>query len=141
MSSDQSKATPKCRDCGAPNDPGASECWLCHRRDWHGSSRLPTSPKRAPWRMSDVMWALIALPAGLVVIGGLAFAPGLVIVVLGVVLPPFVGAEIIAKRRQNRGLPTSTTRKVAWIVALTILLPISLLVALYIAVLLTCGFG
>jgi hypothetical protein len=31
-----SKAKPelRCRDCGAPNDPGGRECWLCQRRDW-----------------------------------------------------------------------------------------------------------
>lgn len=28
------KPEPTCWDCGAANDPGASECWLCHRRDW-----------------------------------------------------------------------------------------------------------
>lgn len=28
----------KCRDCGAENDPGSSECWLCHRRDWRSDA-------------------------------------------------------------------------------------------------------
>jgi hypothetical protein len=128
-----------CRDCGAENDPAASECWLCHRRDWRGPSRLPSSPKPAPSRMDDDLFPKIALAAlGMVVLGGLAIAPGLVIGLLIVVLPPFVGAEIIAKRRQNRGLPTSTTRKVAWIVALAVLLPILLSVALTIALWLIC---
>jgi len=34
----QAHSAPKpeltCWDCGATNDPGASECWLCQRREW-----------------------------------------------------------------------------------------------------------
>jgi ribosomal protein L40E len=41
----QSKSEPKperiCRECGAPNDPDASECWLCHRRDWRSDATSP----------------------------------------------------------------------------------------------------
>ena len=49
MTSDQKpKPEPTCWDCGAPNDPGSSECWLCQRRDWrfHRGVR-PTDPERA----------------------------------------------------------------------------------------------
>ena len=33
-----SKSSLTCRECQAPNDPDASECWLCHRRDWRSNS-------------------------------------------------------------------------------------------------------
>jgi hypothetical protein len=36
MSPEKPPNSPRCFDCGAENDPGASECWLCHRRDWRG---------------------------------------------------------------------------------------------------------
>jgi len=55
-----------------------------------------------------------------------------------VVLPAWYGAEWIAQRRRDRGLQTSTTKKVAWIVALTILLPILGFASLCIAVYLLC---
>jgi hypothetical protein len=32
-----------CWDCGAANDPGASECWLCHRRDWRAAGASVTA--------------------------------------------------------------------------------------------------
>jgi ribosomal protein L40E len=138
----QAEPTPNpdltCRDCGAVNDPGATECWLCQRRDWRRPRRLPVPPKPAPSRMSDNAWPLIALTLGLVALGGVVIAPGLVIGLLIVVLPAWVGAEWIAHRRRNRGLPTSTARKVVWIVVLSILLPILLGVALFIAFWLIC---
>ena len=59
---------------------------------------------------------------------------GLVIVVL----PAWAVAEMIAHRRRNRGLPTSTTRKVVWIVVLAVVIPILLGVALFIAFWLIC---
>jgi hypothetical protein len=34
---------PTCWDCGAANDPGASECWLCHRRDWRAAGAPATA--------------------------------------------------------------------------------------------------
>ena len=127
-----------CRECGAVNDPGASECWLCQRRDWRGPARFPTSPKPAPSQMSDGAWPIIALVLGLVVVGGVAIAPGLIIVLLIFVLPAWGLAEWVAHRRRRRGLPTSATRKVAWILMLTIVLPILLGVAVFIALWLIC---
>jgi len=132
-----------CWDCGAENDPGASECWLCHRRDWHGSSRLPTSPKPAPSRMSDHEWPLIGLwlTLGLVGLGGVVLAPGLVFGLLVTVLlmlilvgSPLVGAKIIAQRR------LSTTQKVVRMAVLVVMTPIVLFVVLFIAIFLSCLF-
>jgi len=88
-----------CRECGAENDPGASECWLCHRRDWHASSRLPTSPKPAPSRMFGMVLSVNALAAlGMVVLGGLAIVAGLFIWPLLVcVLPAWAITEAIRR--------------------------------------------
>ena len=35
---------PKCRHCGATNDSGASECWLCHQGDWRETPKAPSKP-------------------------------------------------------------------------------------------------
>jgi hypothetical protein len=128
-----------CRECGATNDPGSSECWLCHRPDWHGPARSPTAPKLSPpQQMSDGAWPIIALVLGLLAIGGVAVAPGLIIVLLIFVLPAWGGAEWVAYRRRRRGLSTSAARKIGCILVLTIVLPILLCVALFIAFWLIC---
>jgi hypothetical protein len=44
----QAKPEPRCWDCGAPNDPGARECWLCHRRDWLSGGIVFPSKGGAP---------------------------------------------------------------------------------------------
>jgi nitrate reductase NapE component len=126
-----------CWDCGAANDPAASECWLCQRRNWREPPRSSMPPKPDPEPTSGNATALFGLVLGLMMLG-MAIAPGLVIGLLILVVPSWVGAEIIAHRRRNRGLPTSTTRKVVWIVVLAILLPILLSVALFIALWMIC---
>jgi hypothetical protein len=88
--------------------------------------------------MSDHGSALIGPALCLVTLGAVVIAPGLVIGLLIPVLPAWAVAEGIARRRRRRGLPISTTRKVVWIVGLTILVPILLGVALFIALWLVC---
>jgi hypothetical protein len=128
-----------CRECGAVNDPGASECWLCNRRDWRGPSPFPMSPKPAPQQQqSGGAWPIIALVLGLVVVGGVAIAPGLIIVLLIFSLPAWGIAEWIAYRRRRRGQPMSIATKAAWIVGLAIGLPVLLGVALFITVWMIC---
>ncbi len=36
----QAKPERRCWDCGAPNDPGARECWLYQRRDWRSGGTV-----------------------------------------------------------------------------------------------------
>jgi len=131
-----------CRDCGASNDRDASECWLCQCRDWRRPPRFGTSAKPAASWISDdgLKWTrpLMVVTLGLVGTGSAIIAPGLVLLLVPVVLPAWYGAEWIAQRRRDRGLQTSTTKKVAWIVALTILLPILGFASLCIAVYLLC---
>ncbi len=140
MSQAEPRPTPNltCCECGATNDPGASECWLCQRRDWRGRPRSSPAPMPAPTRLSDAAGPIIALVLGLLAIGGIAMAPGLIIVLLIFALPAWAGAEWIAHRRRRRGLPTSATRKVMWIVLLTFLFLIVVSAALFIAFWLIC---
>ena len=130
-----------CCECGATNDPGASECWLCQRRDWRGPARFPTSPNTRAFGDVRLCVGHHRARSGHGGAWGRRDRSGLVIVLLIFVLPAWGGAEWIAYRRRRRGLPTSATRKVAWILVLTILIPILLGVALFIAVWVICMSG
>ena len=126
---------PTCRDCGATNDPGASECWLCHRRALAESSILQGASQtrfiaflRRCSEPDAVRNLGGAWPGA---IGGLAAAPGLVIVLAVFGVPAWIGALIINDNRRNRGLPTSPAKTIAWIGALTILLPVAGFIAIF----------
>jgi hypothetical protein len=125
----QPRPSPKCWDCGAENDASAAECWLCQRRDWRGPAPSLFRPKGEASSDFNQATALVGLTLGLVALGAVAIAPGLVIGLLILVAPAWIGAEIIANRRRNRGMTTSTTRKVMWIVVLAILLPVAMFIA------------
>ncbi len=129
---------PTCWECGATNDPDASECWLCGRRDWHAPHRLPMPMKAEPPPTSGDGSAPVLLVLGLVALGGLAIAPGLAIGLAIFALPAWGVAEFIARRRRNRGLPTSTATKFVWIAMLTVAIPILLGLALFITIWLIC---
>ncbi len=129
---------PTCWDCGATNDPGASECWLCGRSDWHAPQRSPMPLKPGPPPTSGQGSGLVGLALALVALGATAIAPGVMFGLAVLILPAAIGAEFIARRRRNRGLPTSTTRKVAWIAVLTVLMPFLVGMALIIALLPIC---
>jgi hypothetical protein len=140
----QSKRKPKpsrkCRDCGATNDPDASECWLCGRRDWRAVSSSPaTKPDtetfdRAMW-MSSVETLLIALALAVVALGVARQAPGLGIALLILLVPAWAITEWNARSQSQ---PMSAPRKFVWIVGLTVLMPVLLVVTLLIGVFASC---
>jgi hypothetical protein len=84
------KAELTCWDCGATNDEGASECWLCHRRSWLRPPALPMVPKLAPEPSPEPSPSAglipVALALGVVGLGSLLLAPWLSIPLLIVVL-------------------------------------------------------
>jgi hypothetical protein len=131
----------ECWDCGATNDEGASECWLCQRRDWRRPPRVPMPIKPEPAPESGAGSILVGVALVLVLLGGVVFAPGLAFGMAISALPAWAVTEYIARRRRDRGLPTSTARKLVWIAVLTIIIPIVTGLALVIAVLLICRFG
>jgi len=68
MGDQKPQAEPTCRDCGAANDPAASECWLCQRRDWF-SDGVSRPAKTAGSRGVDRS----KLPvAGIIIVGAIA---------------------------------------------------------------------
>jgi hypothetical protein len=133
-----------CWDCGATNDPGASECWLCQRRNWRqspGSRPRPAVPPPRGLHSSIAGWmvliALVAVVAGLV-----RSAPGLGVVLLVCVLPAMIITEIRASRLRRQNLSMSAMEKVLWILGLTILIPVLLVVAAVTALFIYCaGFA
>jgi hypothetical protein len=61
----EAKPAPTCWDCGATNDTDASECWLCHRRDW-SVTKGSRPAKTAASREGNRFWARAAI---IIVIG------------------------------------------------------------------------
>jgi ribosomal protein L40E len=65
-----------CRECGATNDPGASECWLCQRRDWQSDgASVPTKPIVFPGGDRTGRRIAVAIVAAAVAILGLGMIP------------------------------------------------------------------
>ena len=65
------KPEPTCRECGATNDPGASECWLCHRADWFADGAkasaktgVPRGGGRSRWPIAGIMVVGVILLVG-----------------------------------------------------------------------------
>jgi hypothetical protein len=144
MSDLKPKPELKCRHCGASNDPGASECWLCQRRDWRGFTGfapepIATYPQPRGLLSTIAGWmVLIAMIAvGLAVF---QLAPGLGIIWLFFVGPAWAITEVKARRRIYRSLtPMSGIEKALWIMGLTILIPVTVIVALVVALATFCA--
>jgi hypothetical protein len=129
---------PTCWDCGAPNDPGSSECWLCQRRDWN---RYPNLRRR---RSTSERGPFSTIGGQMIVIAGIAVslalfvvAPAVGVVLLVFALPALFGTEFIAFRRRRRGEPMSLGQRVGWFLGLMVLFPI-LLIALGVAAFAVC---
>ena len=148
MSPEKPTTSLRCWDCGAENDPGASECWLCQRPDWHGPRRFPmplkpgpspasgraTAPvndaflelvvRAKPLPTSGFVTALIGLALGLVALGSFTIGPGfvfgLVILSVGVVGPPWLAGAVTKQRASRPGKPLSALGKVVWVLGLSI---------------------
>jgi hypothetical protein len=129
-----------CWSCGAPNDVGSSECWLCQRRDWN---RYPGIRRRLAPAPSG-RGPLSTIGGWMVLIAGIGVALGIVVaappVAIGLVLssvPALAITEFKAYRRRRRGESVSGWQRLIWFVEFTILIPI-LLAALGIALILLC---
>ncbi len=129
-----------CRECGATNDPGASECWLCHRRDWHRSPAVrPAPPAPAPTiQPTTIAVVLVLIAVVLIAWGAWQDAPGLSVLLLGSVLPALLVTELKARKRERRGEPMSAWDRVGSIIALTIVIPILVFGALFLALAVIC---
>ena len=139
------KRDPICWGCGASNTPGSSECWLCQRRDWNryrGPRRRHPSPPVLPRRrpLSTIASWMIAIAVIGVAIGLFREAPGVAVLLLVSVVPALAITELKARGRLRRGDPMSAWERFARILALTILIPILVIVALTIALFTFCLF-
>jgi hypothetical protein len=142
MSETKPSPEPTCWDCGAPNDPGASECWLCQRTDWkkypglrRGRPALEV-PRRGP--MSTIAGWMILIAAIGVAVGIFREAPGLAVVLLVSVVPALALTEWKAYRRRRRGVPMTVPERIVLVIVLTIVIPILLAIALVVALFTYC---
>jgi hypothetical protein len=136
---------PVCWGCGASNTPGSSECWLCQRRDWNrypGVRRRRQAPpghaRRSP--LSTIGGWMIGIAILGVAIALFREAPGLAVVLLVSVVPALAVTELKARGRRREGDFMSSGERLAWIVALTIAIPIVVIMALAIALFAFCLF-
>ncbi len=114
---------PICRECGATNAPGASECWLCQRRDWRADdASRPVKPAGSPGVGRSRRGIAIAIVAGTVAILGLGMLLdiwqrsdlwGLALVIATLAIP--VGLIIWARvpKRLRRGQPMTDWERAA----------------------------
>ena len=129
-----------CRECQATNDPGASECWLCGRRDWRGDPASPATKlvaETAPRSrlMSWVETILIVLALAIVGAGIVRLAPGVGIAFLILLVPAWVLSE---KRARSQKEPMSAHRKFGEILWRTIVIPFLLVLSLPILLVMIC---
>jgi hypothetical protein len=88
---------PDCRHCGATNDSGASECWLCHRRDWRGPTKIRSG--RSLFARDDrsrFTGCMVYLTMSLIAVVGLAFRAGQIVGLVALILSTFIFALAIA---------------------------------------------
>lgn len=130
-----------CRHCGAFNDFGSSECWLCQSPNWRGmpGARVQHSPSQAPrGLLGSIMGCMVLIALAGVIAGMARTAPGLALTLFVCVLLAWGVTEIKAARRRHRDEPMSWLEQALWIVGLTILIPIVLIVALLVALFTFC---
>ncbi len=132
-----------CRQCGATNDLGASECWLCQSANWRGSpgTRPRYDDPRSPRGSLGSIIAWMILTALAVFCGISLKAPGLAVALMICAVPAWALTEFKAARRRRQDEPMSGVERALWIVALTILIPIVVLIALIVALFTFCMFA
>ena len=151
MSRSRSQPSPRpepiCWECGASNTPGSSECWLCQRRDWNrypglqrrrGSISTPQGPRRGP--MSTIAGWMIGIAVLGVAIGLFREAPGVAVLLMISVVPALAITEVKAARRRRNDDPMPPWERLARVLALTILIPVLVIIALAIALFTVCFF-
>ncbi|QEH39114.1 hypothetical protein OJF2_77260 [Aquisphaera giovannonii] len=126
-----------CRECGASNDAGSSECWLCNGRSL-ASAAAGSSPRPRGFFSSISGW-MVAI-AGLAVCMGLyALAPGMLFLAAISVLPAIAAVEVKAARRRRLGLPMSAAERVVIFVLITVVTPVLVVGAAVIALIAYCS--
>jgi ribosomal protein L40E len=87
---------PTCRHCGATNDPGASECWLCHKGDWRADSKPRAKSRTGDDPRSEYVGCLLLITTILASIVVMAFRVGRIVGVAVLILALLVYAVTIA---------------------------------------------
>jgi hypothetical protein len=135
---------PTCWECGAENDPGSSECWLCGRADWN---RRPVHQPRRPASARPVHeeapaiggWMLL-IAVIVVGIGIFSQYPGAGLLLLASLAPALFFTELRAVRHRHWGVPMTIRERVARVIVLMVVIPILLVVALAIGVFIICAW-
>ncbi len=111
---------PTCRECGATNEPGATECWLCQRRDWQSaepatkaSVRQRDDPTRRRIAIAIVASVVVILGSGMLLdILGRPNLEGPLLLIPTLAIPVILIVWAHFQRRLPRG-PSMTNRELA----------------------------
>jgi hypothetical protein len=124
----------RCWDCGAVNDYGSSECWLCQRRDWR-RHRVPGHDETAPVPVTLAgpfasLAGFMILLTAIAVLFGLYGEPTWLpfALLIGATLAMAI-TEVKANRRRQRGDAMSGMERFLWLVGLMIVIPVALIAA------------
>ncbi|QEH39112.1 hypothetical protein OJF2_77240 [Aquisphaera giovannonii] len=132
-----------CLGCGARNDAGAAECWLCNGRSLvkAGPGGRPPEPA-SPQRFSFTIAALMVLVAVVAACLGLyTAAPGLLLLVAITSAPAVALVEYRAAKRRKRGIPMSHAERFGCFLLLLVLIPVLVAVAVLSALFIYCSLG
>lgn len=117
---------PTCWNCGAPNTPGSSECWLCQRRHWDRYPGYRRRPVRGRGALSTIRGWMVLIAAVSLVLAFFIAAPELGVILSVSALPALFMTEFIAFRRRRRGESMDGWQRLGWVVGLTVLFPIAM---------------
>jgi hypothetical protein len=139
-----------CDHCGAANDPGARECWLCE------GVIPPRAMPHGQWRRDEPIWPREAVrrflrwsgsipeppPTNLLVeatvlamaVAALVTAPAIGIVLLVSIIPALFVTRAWDRRRWRRGRPMTAIGYMLRVIVLSIVVPVALILALLMAV-------
>jgi hypothetical protein len=125
---------PTCRECGATNDVGASECWLCQGRNWKqppGPRDRRPAPDRSERGSTPAIGGWLLLCAVIAVgIGLFREAPGVAIFLLVSLAPALFVTEMRVIRLRGRGDSMPDLDRIAMVILLMIVIPILVVLAL-----------
>ncbi len=128
-----------CRECGASNDAGSVECWLCNGRALARAAAGSQSRGRGYFSSISGWMVVVAILA--VCLGLYAVAPGLLFLAAISVLPALAIVEFNAARRRRGGMPMSAVERVGIFLLLTIVIPVLVAGAAIIALIAYCSMN
>jgi hypothetical protein len=104
----------RCPECGAPLNPGESQCWLCHRPDIIKAELVggPAPPPAAGPLQFSIQTLLLVTTLVAVCLGALVAVPGLGALAIVIAIPAIVRTCVTGAAMKREGHTLTATDKV-----------------------------